>query len=261
MKKGVDYIGIAVGAMVFNQKGELFLSKRGKNARNERGYWEVPGGSVEFGEKLENAIKREMKEEYGVDIELIDQFPAVNHLIPHEKQHWAPTTFLARIKSDQAPMILEPEKCEKIGFFPLDSLPSPLSIVTKIDLEYYGKKTHNFKRYFFGKVSDYQKTKGWFFGHFMDEDLLKSDLIEVAWQHISNIEISDIHFHTQSVEINIVLSGWVELTINGEKVKANKGEFWVVYPYTRVGKMKTGAETELIVIKAPSVRDDKFNSH
>lgn len=55
MKKGVDYIGVSAGAMVFNDRGELFLSLRGREVRNERGCWETPGGGVEFGETLNNA--------------------------------------------------------------------------------------------------------------------------------------------------------------------------------------------------------------
>lgn len=135
MKQGIDYIGVSAGAMIFNKKQELFLSKRSKNTTNERGCWEVPGGKVNFGETLQEAVKREIKEEYGVDIELIEQFPAANHLIPKEKQHWVPTTFLAKIKKGQKPKILEPDKCDAIGWFSLDKLPKPLSIITKIDLK------------------------------------------------------------------------------------------------------------------------------
>ena len=86
MKTGIDYIGISVGAMIFNQKRELFLSKRSQNVTNERGCWEIPGGKVDFGETLQKAIKREMLEEYGVDLVLLHQLPAQNHLLPKEKQ-------------------------------------------------------------------------------------------------------------------------------------------------------------------------------
>jgi mutator protein MutT len=140
MKPGIDYIGVAVGAMIFNGKRELFLTKRGKKATNERGCWEVPGGKINFGETLQEAIKREMKEEYGVDIEVTEQLPAADHLIPDEKQHWVPTTFLAKIKKGQKPKIMEPQKCDAIGWFTLDKLPQPLSIITKIDLEVVKKQ-------------------------------------------------------------------------------------------------------------------------
>lgn len=135
MKPGIDYIGVSAGAMIFNKKGDLFLSKRSKKASNEKGHWETPGGGVRFGETLQNAVKREIKEEYGVDIILIKQFPAANHIIPKENQHWIATTFLAKIKQGQTPKIMEPDKCDAIGFFSLSKLPTPLSIITKLDLK------------------------------------------------------------------------------------------------------------------------------
>ena len=141
MKKGIDYIGVSAGAMIFNNRGELFLSKRSQNCKNERGHWEMPGGSVEFGETLAQAVGREMLEEYGVEIEIIEQFPAADHLIPAEGQHWVATTFLAQFKPGKEPKIMEPDKCDEIGWFALDSLPSPLSIITQADLQEYQHRT------------------------------------------------------------------------------------------------------------------------
>lgn len=70
VKVGFDVIGVGVGAMIFNERGEVFLSQRGPKAKNERGTWEFPGGGVEFGEKLVDAIQREILEEYGMVIEI-----------------------------------------------------------------------------------------------------------------------------------------------------------------------------------------------
>ena len=137
MKRGVDYIGVAVGAMILNDKGEVLLCKRSKHAYNEKGCWEVPGGAVEFGEKLEDAIRREIREELGVEIELIEQFPAADHIIPSDKQHWVPTTYLARLKPGNIPKIMEPLKCDALDWFPLEHLPSPLSLITQYDVSYY----------------------------------------------------------------------------------------------------------------------------
>lgn len=139
MKAGIDYIGVSVGALILNDKGDLFLTKRGSKATNERGTWEIPGGKVDFGETLAGAVCREMKEEYGVDIELIYQFPAQNHLLPDEDQHWVPTCFLARIKNGITPVIKEPEKCEAVGWFSPDRMPTPLSVITKLDLVMYSR--------------------------------------------------------------------------------------------------------------------------
>ena len=57
MKRGIDYIGVGVGAIIVDQSGRLFLAKRGPAAKNERGLREFPGGSVEFGEKMSEALK------------------------------------------------------------------------------------------------------------------------------------------------------------------------------------------------------------
>lgn len=140
MKKGLDYIGVSAGAIIFNENGEVFLAKRSQNAKNEKGHWETPGGAVEFGETLAQAAAREIKEEYGAEIEIVEQWPAADHIIPAEKQHWVATTFLAKFKPGQQPRIMEPEKCDAIGWFKLDALPQPLSIITQIDLKHYFEK-------------------------------------------------------------------------------------------------------------------------
>jgi len=143
MQKGVDYIGVGVGAVIINNDGKIFLSKRGRNVRNESGTWEFPGGGVEFGEKIEDTIQREMKEEYGIDIEIVELIGVNNHLIPLEKQHWVSPCFLCKLKSGR-PEILEPDKCDEIGWFDLDEILSfPLSLVTQSNLEHIKNKYNN----------------------------------------------------------------------------------------------------------------------
>lgn len=141
MKKGSDYIGIGVGAMIFDEQGRLLLTKRGQGAKNERGYWEVPGGGVELNETRADAAVREIKEELDVDIELIDELQTIDHIIPDDSQHWVATSFIARIKEGQTPKIMEPEKCDAIEWFSLDDLPSPLSIATTFNLDAYRKRS------------------------------------------------------------------------------------------------------------------------
>lgn len=143
MHRGIDYIGVGVGAAIFNNDGRLFLTLRGKKAKNERGKWEIPGGSVEFGETLEDAIKREIKEEYGVEIKIIELLDVCDHLIPDEHQHWVSPTYICKITKGH-PRIIEPEKCDAIGWFTREeTVKLPLSIVTKYDLVQLAKKHPN----------------------------------------------------------------------------------------------------------------------
>ena len=143
MQRGIDYIGVGVGAAIFNNKGKLFLTLRGKKAKNERGTWEIPGGSVEFGETLEDALKREIKEEYGIDIEIVELLGVCSHIIVGEHQHWVSPTYICKITHGE-PKILEPEKCDAIGWFTREEAAKlPLSIVTKYDLVQLAKKYPN----------------------------------------------------------------------------------------------------------------------
>jgi len=138
MKRGFDYIGIGVGAIIVNPEGQLFLSRRGPLAKNERGLWEFPGGSVEFGETLALALTREMCEEFGVDIQVGELLDVVDHILVDEKQHWVSPTYICRIISGE-PEIKEPEKCSQIGWFFPDEVPDELSMISRQNLEHYRK--------------------------------------------------------------------------------------------------------------------------
>ena len=122
MQQGIDYIGVGVGAIIMNAKGLLFLAKRGPQTRNERHKWEFPGGGVAFGETLRSAISREILEEYGFTIRIIQLLDVVDHILPNERQHWVSPTFLCEYDNG-TPRILEPLKCEAIRWFSFSELP------------------------------------------------------------------------------------------------------------------------------------------
>ncbi|HET9946814.1 MAG TPA: NUDIX domain-containing protein [Patescibacteria group bacterium] len=143
MQKGIDYIGVGVGAAIFNTEGKVFITKRGPKAKNERGKWEIPGGGVEYGETFEKALKREIKEEHGVEIEVLELLGVCDHIIADEKQHWVSPTFICKITKG-IPEILEPEKCSEFGWFSLSEAEKlDLSIVTKYDISILKKKYPN----------------------------------------------------------------------------------------------------------------------
>ena len=139
MQRGVDYIGVGVGAVIVHDDGRLFLALRGPAAKNERGLWEFPGGSVEFGERLADALRREIFEEYRVEIEVGDLLDVVDHLLPDEGQHWVSPTFLCRVVCGE-PLICEPGKCADIGWFAADEVPAQLTLVTQANLAHYRRR-------------------------------------------------------------------------------------------------------------------------
>lgn len=140
MKRGVDYIGVGVGAAIFNDEGRMFITKRGQKTQNERGKWDLPGGAVEVGETLADALKREIKEENDIDIEVIELLHIHDHILPDDNQHWIAPTFICRIVSGE-PRILEPEKCEEIAWMTIEDVAQlDLSSTTKRDIEILKKK-------------------------------------------------------------------------------------------------------------------------
>lgn len=62
-----ETIRIGVGAVVF-RGAEILLVKRGKPPF--KGHWSIPGGGLEFGERLEDGVRREVMEETGLTIEI-----------------------------------------------------------------------------------------------------------------------------------------------------------------------------------------------
>lgn len=56
----------AVTAFVVNDRGELLLERRSDNGR-----WGMPGGTLEIGENLAGAVVREVREETGIDVEVV----------------------------------------------------------------------------------------------------------------------------------------------------------------------------------------------
>jgi 8-oxo-dGTP diphosphatase len=136
VKRGIDYIGVGVGAIIVDNQGRLFLARRGPAAKNERGLWEFPGGSVEFGETMADALRREMREEFGIEIAVDKLLDVVDHILKEEKQHWISPSFLCTISAGE-PRIMEPEKCAEIGWFLPGAVPQELTQISRENLSHY----------------------------------------------------------------------------------------------------------------------------
>ncbi|MEI8344189.1 MAG: NUDIX domain-containing protein [Candidatus Moraniibacteriota bacterium] len=140
-KVGKDYIGVGCGALVFNHKKEVLLMKRSKNSKNEAGWWSQPGGAVDFNEKVIVTVKREIKEELGIEVDIWAENLHVDHIIKKENQHWVVLSFLAKIKKG-IPEIKEPHKCDELKWFALDNLPKKITQTTRETIKCYLEKKY-----------------------------------------------------------------------------------------------------------------------
>ena len=66
----------AVGVVCFNDQGEVLLIQRGNAPR--LGEWSIPGGRLEWGETTKVAALRELKEETGIEAELVGLIDVVD---------------------------------------------------------------------------------------------------------------------------------------------------------------------------------------
>ena len=79
---------VAVGILVRADGALLFASRPG--GKPYAGYWEFPGGKLEAGETVEQALRRELREELGVTIGPVERWQATEHDYPHAlvRLHW-----------------------------------------------------------------------------------------------------------------------------------------------------------------------------
>ena len=69
-------------AIILNDKGEVLIAQRPLNAMLG-GLWEFPGGKQENNETSLQALHREVKEELGIEISVIEDFMSLNHAYSH----------------------------------------------------------------------------------------------------------------------------------------------------------------------------------
>lgn len=74
-------IDVAVGVLM-QPNGDVLLAQR-PEGKPYAGYWEFPGGKVESGEAIFDALKREFVEELGIDIVSATAWCCVAYRYPH----------------------------------------------------------------------------------------------------------------------------------------------------------------------------------
>jgi 8-oxo-dGTP diphosphatase len=74
-------IDVAVGVLIDSQ-GRFLLTSR-PEGKVYAGYWEFPGGKVEAGESIEQALRRELHEELGITIGAAKPWQVTLHDYPH----------------------------------------------------------------------------------------------------------------------------------------------------------------------------------
>lgn len=142
MQKGVDYTGVSVSFYCHDGAGNYVVHKRSDKCRDEIGCWDFGGGGIKFGESIEDALIREVEEEYGtrpVSYEFLDYEEAVREE-KRVKSHWISFDFKVLLERDKVKN-MEPEKHSELKWVTFADLPTPLhSLVEK----YISTNRHKF---------------------------------------------------------------------------------------------------------------------
>ena len=128
-----------VRALILNERGEVLLQRR-----RDSGLWGVPGGAVEIGETAFEALKREVREETG--LEVIEAEPMALYSGEHQRfaypngdevQCFAVAFIVRKYLGEPHPDGIEGAE---LRFWPLAALPEdlvPIHVATLRDLEEY----------------------------------------------------------------------------------------------------------------------------
>lgn len=92
--------------------------------RNEPHGYALPGGFIEEGEQAETAAVREMKEETGLDVELVGLLGVYSGPHRDPREHTISTVFAGRAKNPAA--LQAGDDATGAAFYPLDRPPQPL---------------------------------------------------------------------------------------------------------------------------------------
>ena len=112
-------MAVAAVAIIYNKETGLLLEKR-----TDTGEWCTPGGAIELGESLEEALKREIKEETNLDFsspKLFDIISNIHMVYPNKDEvYYTDVIYVINEFSGE----LKPDKeSSELRFFDLNNIP------------------------------------------------------------------------------------------------------------------------------------------
>ncbi|MDD2515947.1 MAG: NUDIX domain-containing protein [Candidatus Gracilibacteria bacterium] len=126
---------ITACAYIYNENNEILVLRRSSEKELFPGLWEILGGHLEYGETLEEGLKREIKEELNLEIEIGEIVHVFTYVHPNKekKKHYVEVDFLCKISNPDFEIKLNPKDHIEYKWLQEKDID-----ITKNDTEYNG---------------------------------------------------------------------------------------------------------------------------
>lgn len=101
----------------FDGVEKVFLPKRAATKKFLPGVYEIPGGHIDFGENIVTGLKREIMEEFGMNIAVGDPFAVFDYTNHVKGSHSLEVVYFARFTDPIENIKIDPEDHETYGWF------------------------------------------------------------------------------------------------------------------------------------------------
>ncbi|MBH8601382.1 NUDIX domain-containing protein [Thermoactinomyces sp. CICC 23799] len=102
-----EYQKIVVSGFLHHQ-GKVLVIQRSLDETFLPGFFELPGGKVDFGEDPSDALKREFREEVSLDVSVIGPYRTFSYVSDEGRRHTVEIVYFVQLDSNEITLRLSP---------------------------------------------------------------------------------------------------------------------------------------------------------